>query len=214
MITVLFLYRPVAWCFLRGMKFLSILVVGVALATSVVADQKAETERLKKETKALKARPKIVRSGDANDLPPLTSGKTAKFNQIKFKIGTTYLKGEKEPFTGYLAYLKREKEPFTGTQIGYFSDGTKKHELPYVNGIRHGTVIEYHNDGSKLHETPYLNGKKHGTVIEYHKDGSKRWETPYLNDRRHGRQIWYNEDGSKRQVIVYKNGKKISEEKY
>ena len=38
MITVLFLYRPVAWCFLRGMKYLSILMVGVVLATSVVAD--------------------------------------------------------------------------------------------------------------------------------------------------------------------------------
>ena len=175
-------------------------MVGVALATSVVADEKAETERLKKEIKALKARPKIARSGDANGLPPLTSGKTVKFNQIKFKRGTAYLKGE--------------KEPFTGTQIGYYSDGTKKNELPYVNGILHGTLIEYWDDGSKLHETPYVNGKKHGTVIEYHKDGSKRWETPYLNDRRHGMQIWYNEDGSKRQVIVYKNGKKISEEKY
>ena len=47
MITVLFPYRPVAWCFLRGMKFLSILMVGVALATLVVADDKAEIERLK-----------------------------------------------------------------------------------------------------------------------------------------------------------------------
>ena len=31
MITVLFLYRPVDWFFLRGMKYLSILMVGVAL---------------------------------------------------------------------------------------------------------------------------------------------------------------------------------------
>ena len=27
----LFLYRPLAWCFLREMKYLSILMVGVAL---------------------------------------------------------------------------------------------------------------------------------------------------------------------------------------
>jgi len=31
MITILFLYRPVAWCFLRGMKYFSIFMVGVAL---------------------------------------------------------------------------------------------------------------------------------------------------------------------------------------
>ena len=31
MIIVLFLYRPVAWCFLRWMKYFSILMVGVAL---------------------------------------------------------------------------------------------------------------------------------------------------------------------------------------
>ena len=30
----LFLYRPLAWCFLREMKYLSILMVGVALLVS------------------------------------------------------------------------------------------------------------------------------------------------------------------------------------
>ena len=31
MITMLFLYSPVGWCLLRGMKFLNILMVGTAL---------------------------------------------------------------------------------------------------------------------------------------------------------------------------------------
>ena len=54
----LFLYRPVAWCFLRGDEILKHFDGGFALATSVVAVQlQAEAERLKKETNALKARP-------------------------------------------------------------------------------------------------------------------------------------------------------------
>ena len=40
MITVLFLYRPVAWCFLRVMKYLSILMVGVASLVGVLVGTK------------------------------------------------------------------------------------------------------------------------------------------------------------------------------
>ena len=43
-------------CFLREMKRLSILIVGVALAISVVANDKPVIERLKKEIEALKAK--------------------------------------------------------------------------------------------------------------------------------------------------------------
>ena len=42
MITVLFLYRPLAWCFLRGMKYLSILMVGVALLVGGYGETKTE----------------------------------------------------------------------------------------------------------------------------------------------------------------------------
>ena len=52
MITVLFLYRLVAWCFLRGMKHLSILMVGVALLVGGCGE--SEADKLKKEIKELK----------------------------------------------------------------------------------------------------------------------------------------------------------------
>ena len=42
MITVLFLDRPVAWCFLREMKFLSILMVGVALLVGGCGEEDAQ----------------------------------------------------------------------------------------------------------------------------------------------------------------------------
>ena len=48
MITVLFLYRPVAWCFIKRMKYLSILMVGVALIDGVYwgHPEIAEAEKL------------------------------------------------------------------------------------------------------------------------------------------------------------------------
>ena len=44
MITVLFLYRPVAWCFLRVMKSLSISMVGVALLVGGCGDTGTKVE--------------------------------------------------------------------------------------------------------------------------------------------------------------------------
>ena len=163
----LFLYRPVAWCFLRGMKYLSILIVGVALATSGVANDKAEIERLKKEIEALKAKQEVHRL--RQELAELKKEPTVNNDQIKYIGGIPYLKGE--------------KEPFTGTVIGYRKDGSKSWEIPYVNGKRHGTGIVYNEYGSKWGKIPFLNGKRHGTQIEYNRDGSKVREFVYENGK-------------------------------
>ena len=225
----LFLYHPVARCFLRGMKYLSILMVGVALATSGVADDKAEIERLKKEIEALKAKQEVhrlrqelaeLKKQEVHRLRQVLKGPTVNYNQIKFIDSIPYLKGEKKPFTG---------------TVIYYEDGFKIYETPFVDGKLHGTWIEYRKDGSKHWEIPYVDGKKHGTVIRYfedgstktsewvhgtgssityYEDGSKRRETPYVDGKEHGTEIWYDEDGSKYLEIVYENDKKISRKEY
>ena len=94
-----------------------------------------------------------------------------------------------DEFQKALDELDREIESaelYTGTRIGYFEDGSKKYETPYVNGKEHGTVIYYNEDGSKESETPYVNDKRHGTKIEYRSGGSKKEETPYVNGKEHG----------------------------
>ena len=154
----LFLYRPLAWCFIRGMKYISILMVGIALAASGVADDKAEIERLKKEIEALKAKQELIQL--RQKLAELKKGATVNKDQIKY--------------IDDIAYLKGDKEPFTGTAIGYYKDETKMSEIPYVNGKYHGTQILYRADGSKLSEIPFANGKEHGTQIWYYEDGSKK----------------------------------------
>ena len=220
MITVLFLYRPIAWCFLREMKYLSILMVGVALATSGVADDKAEIERLKKEIEALKAKQEIHRL--RKELAELKApvGLTVSQGQVNFRNGLAYLVNQDNPFTGSIVnYHKgtrqyRIKAPYVngkqhGTKIWYNKDGSKESEISYVNGkIHHGTEMVDYPDGSKRSETPYVDGKKHGTSIRYNRDGSKGAEIPYVDGERHGTQITYWDDGSKFSETPYVDGKK------
>ena len=44
-------------------------------------------------------------------------------------------------YRGGLRYVKGEKEPFNGKEITPRHDGTKWIEMPYVNGKRHGKKI-------------------------------------------------------------------------
>ena len=158
----LFLYRPVAWCFIKRMKYLSILVVFIAI---------------------------------------LLGGCV-------------------------------EKEVSDGTKIVYREDGSKRYEIPYVNGKKNGTLIEYLWNGTKERETPYVDGKRHGTALWYFKDGSsktsaewvhntgtvmhfyedgpKKSETPHVDGKMHGTKIYYRRDGWKWAETVYENGKRIS----
>ena len=45
----LFLYRPVAWCFIKRMKYLSILMVGVALLDGGYGEREVADEKPAKE---------------------------------------------------------------------------------------------------------------------------------------------------------------------
>lgn len=138
-----FLYHHREGVFLGGVKYLSILIVGLALATSGVADDKAEIERLKKEIEVLKAKQELIQL--RQELAELKKGPTVNNDQIKYIDGIPYLKGE--------------KEPFTGTSIGYREDGSKYGEIPFVDGKEHGTVIWYRKDGSKKEGAVFENGK-------------------------------------------------------
>jgi len=93
-------------------------MVGVALATSGVADDKAEIERLKKEIEALKAKQEVIRL--RQELADLKKEPIVEINQIKIVDGT--------------AYFKEEKEPFIGTAISYYEDGSKWRGTVWENG--------------------------------------------------------------------------------
>jgi len=191
---VLFLYRPVAWCSYRGMKYLSILMVCVALLVGGCGEKtpiypEGPTHYYVNGSKVYEA--------------PLVDGQKHGTAIWYFEDGST----------------KTEKWVHgTGTHIKYRQDGSKEWEASFVNGKQHGTEIHYNEDGSSAtwakYETPWVNGKRHGTQIWYNEDGSKYCETPYVNGQKHGTAIWYHENGSKFREIVYVNDKEISEKKF
>ena len=171
MITKLFLYRTVAWCLIKRMKYLSILMVGVALLVGGCGEKEVADEKPAKEQKSVQD---PIREVSADELEEIW-----------------HLKGKTEPFTGTaISYWengsKKEETPYVngklhGTEIEYRSDGSKWGEFPWVDGIKHGTEIGYFKDGTKAAEIPYVNGKEHGTQIWYNEEGSIKAEIVYEN---------------------------------
>ena len=166
MITVLFLYRPVAWCFLRGMKKHKTLIISIVAAVVIFASIFIPwgkfwwTETL------------YYEDGSKWKETPYRF-----FREHGTEIVYRWNDGTKErepPYVNGKAH---------GTQINYNRDGSKWTE-EFRNGdavTTNGTEISYNRDGSKDSETPYVKGKAHGTRIGYSPDGSKRYETPYVD---------------------------------
>ena len=80
-------------------------------------------------------------------------------------------------------------KPFSENIIGNLRFGTEKmdrshQKMPYNGFVLHGTVIGYYKDGSKKEETPWVQGKVNGTQIGYREDGSKAMETIYENGKK------------------------------
>ena len=108
MITVLFLYRLVAWCFLRGMKFLSILMVGVALLAGGYGETKTE----------------VLYHEDGSKMSETPYQKGAMHGTA---MGY-YEDGSKRSETPYVDGKQH------GTAIQYNKDGSPQSEIVYENG--------------------------------------------------------------------------------
>jgi len=52
-------------------------------------------------------------------------------------------------------------------EIGWYSNGNKMYETPYVNGNVHGLYKWWFTNGNKESETPYKKDIQHGSNIEF-----------------------------------------------
>ena len=129
------------------MKYLSILVVGVALLAGGCGEKVREVKE-----DELEIREKLWYFKGENK--PFTGTGIDYYRDGSKSHETPHVDGKRH-----------------GASIWYFKDGSTK-TSEWVHGT--GTEIQYHSNGSKLSETPFANGKKHGVAIWYYEDGSKK----------------------------------------
>ena len=170
------------------MKYLLILLVGVAFATSGVADDKAEIERLKKEIEELKANQAMERlRAEAAELMAM---RVVNLNQLQTKKDGKYFQGRL----------------FTGMAIARAESGRLTSEITFKRGKKHGWEKQWYATGVKWLEGSYINGEKNGISTSYYSNGQKAHLANYLNGKVSGKKTGWYRGGQKRYEKVYKSG--------
>ena len=120
--------------------------------------------------------------------------------EIKFPDGKI-----KETYSYYLDDKKHEVR--NGLDEEFFASGSKKGEIPWLDGKENGPVIYYYADGRKSYEANYKDGKKNGYATVWYQNGQKQWQTVFREGLTHGVwREWY-ADGKKKFEANYNDGK-------
>lgn len=62
----------------------------------------------------------------------------------------------------------------------YYSNGNKRLEAEYKNGLAHGKVIHWYENNQKMSEQEYKNNQIYGKGIGWDSNGKKEYETEYF----------------------------------
>ena len=143
MITVLLLYRPVAWCFLRGVKKHKTLIISIVAAVVIVVTPFIPWGKF------WGTEVEYYKDGSKYRETPYRF-----FREHGTEFEYRWNDGTKERETPFVNGIKH------GTAIAYYGNGSKEYEIPYVKGKKHGTSIWYYPNGTKEKEILYENGKE------------------------------------------------------
>jgi antitoxin component YwqK of YwqJK toxin-antitoxin module len=112
---------------------------------------------------------------------------------------------------GDVVYFDTEKQPFTGIFQSLALDSAVKHQVSYVNGIKHGKSIRFDpKTGIVLSEREF----DKGTMIslkEYYHNGTLKSEGYFsMKGQRHGEFKEYDYDGKVLSAHKFENGKRLN----
>ena len=183
------------------MKYLSILMVGVALLmVGCVWADLDDNETLDGI---------IAEAIDGNTL------------QVRDKEGEklAYAPNQETPYTGWakeiyangqremLLHLKNGKQD--GLMAMWYENGQKKMEISFKEGKQDGPQTSWHENGQKRTGDKYKGGKKDGLETWWYENGRKKQEATYKDGKQDGfMNRWY-EDGRKKGNASYKDGKLV-----
>ena len=92
--------------------------------------------------------------------------------------------------------------PITGEMVKYF-EGTIIRLYTLKDGILDGTGYVYYTDGTPKSEIPYIQGQVNGIMKKYDRMGKLSEEIPYQNNKKEGIAKYYDEKGSLISQMVY-----------
>jgi hypothetical protein len=78
-----------------------------------------------------------------------------------------------------LTYKIDSNVPFEGKAVMHYSNGQRKFEAEYQDGLRHGRVVSYYSTGARESEGTMKNGVFHGKVTFYHPNGQVKSQALY-----------------------------------
>ncbi len=91
----------------------------------------------------------------------------------------------------------------------HWSNGAKRKETSFIDGLKHGTQYWWHTNGNKQCIIPFYEGKRHGQATWWNKEGTKDTVINYIKGEKHGLEITWYGNGSLKTVVNYRRGTEI-----
>lgn len=82
-----------------------------------------------------------------------------------------------------------------GASVSYYSDGAKKNEGTYQNGLLNGIYRDFFPSGAIQAEATFKNGKIDGRLVKYFNETQKKEEVYFSNGKEDGPYEFYNVNG-------------------
>jgi hypothetical protein len=106
-----------------------------------------------------------------------------------------------------LAYDPNQQTPYTGWVKEMYDDGKVSGLHHLKDGKRDGLATVWYRDGQKSSETTYKDDKLDGPETRWHLNGQKKSETTWKDFKRDGPETSWYENGQKKTEGTYKDGK-------
>ena len=119
--------------------------------------------------------------------------------QLEERNGKTYVRGEKEVFTGTLNIYREGNWLFS--------------EVPFKNGLRDGVQKDYYKNGKLRWSGFFKNGKLEGKTKSFYENGNIELEENHVNGLQDGIIKEYYENGKIKSERPMKMGKKTEYQK-
>jgi len=142
------------------------------LHSKVEAAKNQWREKLPQPTPAMFREHKAPRAQGAPQMTPAVAGGGTLGRNVFFSVNALNLENG-------LTYKIDSNVPFEGKAVMHYSNGQRKFEAEYQDGLRHGRVVSYYSTGARESEGTMENGVFHGKVTFYHPNGQVKSQALY-----------------------------------